>query len=305
MKNNNNLHRLVSFFFVLILSTSLFGCSGDITEDIHSEIEPQETAFSYAASVFAIIPGLGSCNGKSFQGFAVHNDVAFCFYDSGICRTVDLNSKRIISQFNLPAEANHPRNHAGVACFSVEYFKPEDEFPLLYLSSYQEYKCYVLRVTRTEADVIQTIYTYKNAAGEGGLAPVLAYEPDGHLLLLKLRDANYHWITIRRPDVHREKSVYINLQNKIDEYEVRSTSAYNAGFALNGRIYQLAGYQYDDYKLYILDYVKKKVLVDEHWSDNLMKTYEQEQCARYKNGLLINYNRADHLAYVEIFGWKF
>ena len=158
-------------------------------------------------------------------------------------------------------------------------------------------------MNRTGAELVQSIYTYENEGQE--LAPVLAYEPDGNVLLLKMRDINYHWITINRPDVHASKTVYLNLKDKKDEYEVPSTAAYNAGFAYHGKIYQLAGYKWHDYKLYILDYINKKVLVDEYWNNDILKQYEQEQCSRFKNGLLINYNYSDQLVYVEMSNWIF
>ena len=296
------INRRSSFLLLAsFLSISLFGCTDDLGEDFSQDED--SIPFHYTASIYANIPGLGSCEGKSFQGFAVYNDVAFCFYHSGICRTIDLNTKKIIAQFYLPSEAHHGRNHAGVACFSEEFYDGTDEFPLLYLSSYQEYKCYVFRMNRTGAELVQSIYTYENEGQE--LAPVLAYEPDGNVLLLKMRDINYHWITINRPDVHASKTVYLNLKDKKDEYEVPSTAAYNAGFAYHGKIYQLAGYKWHDYKLYILDYINKKVLVDEYWNNDILKQYEQEQCSRFKNGLLINYNYSDQLVYVEMSNWIF
>lgn len=298
--------------FISFLAFSLSGCSEDFNDDASGQtpyhLDPSQVAtrsIHYNASLYLTIPGLGSCEGNSFQGFAVYNDVAFCFYHSGICRTVDLNSKEIIAQFYLPEEAHHGRNHAGVACFSEEFFEPDDAFPLLYLSSYQENKCYVLRIDSNSAELVQTIYTTEENSGQK-IAPVLAYEPDGDILLLKIRNSSfYHWVSIKRPDVHMGNTVYLNLADKLDDYEVYSTSAYNAGFALHGKIYQLAGYRRDDYKLYILDYVNKQVLVDEYWNNNMLKGYEQEQCSRFKDGLLINYNKSDQLIYVEFYDWVF
>ena len=161
------INRRSSFLLLAsFLSISLFGCTDDLGEDFSQDED--SIPFHYTASIYANIPGLGSCEGKSFQGFAVYNDVAFCFYHSGICRTIDLNTKKIIAQFYLPSEAHHGRNHAGVACFSEEFYDGTDEFPLLYLSSYQEYKCYVFRMNRTGAELVQSIYTYENEGQEKG-----------------------------------------------------------------------------------------------------------------------------------------
>lgn len=313
----------LKFFAVTItffLFSSLTGCTEEIADEMLSEKLPTPTSstqwqssdslsgsLKYSASIYAEIPGLATCNGCSFQGFAVYNEIAFCFYNSGICRTVDLITKTIIAQFNLPPAVHHMRNHAGVACFSEDFYDDDDEFPLLYLSSYLENKCYVLRMNREGAELVQSIYTYEQVVdGQGdNLVPVLAYEPDGSLLLLKLRDANYHWVSINRPNVHQGGVVFLDYRDKIDDYEVHSTSAYNAGFALHGKIYQLAGYSRNDYKLYILDYLSKRVIVDENWNNELLTDYEQEQCSRFRNGLLINYSRRDQLVYVELLNWDF
>lgn len=265
--------------------------------------------FNYEAEIYATIKGLGSCKGKSFQGFTVYNDIAFCFYNTGICRTLDLNTKQIIAEFNLPKEANHSKNHAGVACFSNDFISDEDEFPLLYLSSYQENKCYVLRVTKSNAEIVQSIFTYKekkDTLSKREIETVWAYEPDGDKLLLKMAGPlDYRWTVMERPLISEEKVVYLDLDNKLDYYDVESSAMYNAGFAFNGKLYQLAGYTPASRKLYIIDYLKKKIIEDISWNNRIIYDSEQEQCAKFKDGILINYNGADKLVYVKFNNWTF
>ena len=265
--------------------------------------------FSYEAEVYAYINGLSSCQGKSFQGFAAYNDIAFGFYDTGICRCIDLNSKEIISEFYLPDAAHNKNNHAGVACFSEEFLTSYDEFPLLYLSSYKEYKCYVLRLFRDHAEIVQTLRTRTepDSNGKTSIAPIVGYEPDKNKLLLKIKESNnmYHWITVYRPSITYGEMYYINLKDKLDSYDAPSSTAYNAGFVENGKIYQLAGYTPAERKLYILDYVNKKTLVDILWNNSLINDAEQEQCTRFKDGILINYNGANKLVYVKFNNWTF
>ena len=268
-----------------------------------------QQSFSYEAELYAVIYGLGSCQGRSFQGFAAYKDYAFGFYDSGICRCIDLNTKEIISEFNLPDAAHHNSNHAGVACFSEEFLTSNDEFPLLYLSSYKEYKCYVLRLFRDHAELVQTLLTKTepDISGKTTIAPIVGYEPDRDKLLLKIKESKnlYHWITVYRPSVTYGETFYINLKDKLDTYDAVSTASYNAGFVENGKIYQLAGYTKEDRKLYILDYVNKKTLVDLQWNSTLLNGAEQEQCTRFRDGILINYNGAHKLVYVKFNNWNF
>ena len=302
---------LVFFLFFIAISV---GCtSDDILDGGILEPDNQDSerhSFSYRAEIYVIIPGLGMCQGKSFQGMSTFNDYAFCFYDTGICRCVDLNNKEIISEFYLPDEAHHNKNHAGVACFSEEFYQGEDEFPLLYLSSYQEYKCYVLRMFKDHAETVQTLLTNTgpDSVGKRSKAPIVGYEPDGDKLLLKIKESTspytYKWITVHRPPISNE-TCYINLEEQLSEFSILSTSAYNAGFAYNGKLYQLAGYTPVDRKLYIIDYINKEIIVDVWWNNRIINDYEQEQCSRYKNGILINYNKADKLVYVEFQNYTF
>lgn len=276
---------------------------------IHRDSIVNTHSFSYTAEVYANIPNLGSCQEKSFQGFAAYGDIAFGFYDTGICRCIDLNSKEIISEFNLPDAAHHKNNHAGVACFSEEFLTSEDEFPLLYLSSYKEYKCYVLRMFKDHAEIAQILLTRSepDSLGKTTKAPIVGYEPDRDKLLLKIKESKnlYHWITVYRPSISFGETCYISLKDKIDTYDAESSASYNAGFVENGKIYQLAGYTQNERKLYILDYINKRTLVDLPWEHDIISYGEQEQCTRFKEGILINYNKQDKLVYVKFNNWTF
>lgn len=276
---------------------------------IHRDSIVNTRSFSYTAEVYANIPDLGSCQGHTFQGFAAYKDIAFGFYNTGICRCIDLNKKEIISEFELPKGAHHSKNHAGVACFSEEFLTSEDEFPLLYLSSYQEYKCYVLRMFRDHAEIAQILYTRNepDSLGKTTLAPIVGYEPDRDKLLLKIKKSKnlYRWITVYRPSISFGETYYINLKDKLDTYDAESTASYNAGFVENGKIYQLAGYKKDERKLYILDYINKKTVIDKYWDHDILNEGEQEQCTRFRDGILINYNHLTKLVYVKFNNWTF
>ena len=277
---------------------------------IQRDTTVESKSFIYTAEIYATIPNLGTCQGQSFQGMSTYNSYAFCFYNTGICRCVDLESKKIISEFYLPDEAHHNKNHAGVACFSNDFISENDKFPLLYLSSYQERKCYVLRMSTNNAELIQTILTV-DSTNKNKIQDVWAYEPDGDLLLLKMSYQNennkygYNWVSIKRPSALESTNIYLDINNKIDNFITQSTAKYNAGFVLNGKIYQLAGYEPSKRKLYILDYIKKKIVADIMWNNPIINDKEQEQCSRYKEGILINYNHSDKLVYIKFNNWSF
>lgn len=300
---------------ISMLFTLTVGCTTDdfLNDEYYFEITKdttyKSTIFSYDAEVFAIIQNLGAFGNHSFQGFATFGDIAFGFYESGLCRSIDLNKKEIIAEFALPNGVNHKRNHAGVACFSNEFLSEKDEFPLLYLSSYQERKCYVLNMTTKNAELIQTIITVDSLNGNK-IQDVWAYEPDGDVLLLKMNykddnDSGYNWVSIKKPSISTSPNIILDINNKIDEFHTHSTAKYNAGFVLNGYIYQLAGYTRTSRKLFILDYINKRTIVDVTWNNPIINDQEQEQCTRYKDGILINYNKSDKLVYVKFNNWIF
>ena len=299
----------ISIFFAFLFFPIMYGCADDnningIDIDTNG-INVNDNGFHYEAEIFAVIPNLGSYAGHSFQGFAVHGDIAFGFYDTGLCRCIDLNKKEIIAEFALPEGVRHNNNHAGVACFSNEFLSENDEFPLLYLSSYKERKCYVLNMTPTNATLVQTIMTV-DSLNDNKVQDVWAYEPDGEILLLKMTSkTEYNWVSVKRPSVISGKEVYIDINNSIDTFSVKSSATYNAGFALNGKIYQLAGYTKPSRKLYILDYVNKSIIADITWNSHIINDQEQEQCSKYRDGILINYNYSDKLVYVKFNNWSF
>ena len=111
---------LLNIFFLFLYSATIGCTSEDITDEIvfYNDSIKAPKLFGYDAELFAVIPNLGSFNNHSFQGFAIYGEIAFGFYESGLCRTIDLERKRIIAEFALPEGVNHKNNHAGVACFS-------------------------------------------------------------------------------------------------------------------------------------------------------------------------------------------
>jgi hypothetical protein len=98
----------------------------------------------------------GKCNGKGAQGMAIHGNAAFLLYDEGRCRIHDLQTGKLLSEFDLAsADAN---NHANCAAFGVEYPKGNDLFPALYVSEcWSPCRCYVESIGTKGPRVVQTL----------------------------------------------------------------------------------------------------------------------------------------------------
>lgn len=296
--------------FVLYLIILCSSCVSD-SFDVLDNIDTGTIEGFYTASIFASIDGIGIFNGHGVQGFAAYDNVGFCFYDFGYCQTIDLERKGIISSFKLPSDVANPYNHCGVACFSRHFLKSDDKYPLLYLSSYKENKCYVLRMTDISAELVQIIQMIDE---QGNIIPTFAFMPDDDLLLLKAnRPTNqdgtytYIWKVIKRPDITENIYNYLITNDVLSSFSVKSSDAYNAGFCKNGMIYQLAGYNgYGSNKLYIIDYKNGIILKEVIWNEPFLYNEEQEQCCPLgEDGMLINYNCADYISYIRFNYWRY
>lgn len=293
-------------FYSLLLSAFCFlSCDKD-----DSVISGTEKEF-YSASIYATIDGIGAYYNHGAQGFAVYNNVGFCFYDTGYCQTIDLEKKSILSSFRLPDGVANSQNHCGVACFSRQFVDMKDDYPLLYLSSYKELKCYVLRMTETSAELVQ-ILQMKDENGD--ILPVYAFMPDGELLVMKTnrpRKENgsytYHWKVAKRPAITEEKNAFLIPSDVLYSFSTDSSDGYNAGFCRNGMIYQIAGYHgYGTKKLYIIDYIIGEISKEIIWEEPFLYQEEHEQCTPYgEDGMLINYTKADYISYIKFTYWNY
>lgn len=131
--------------------------------------------YSYTESLFFRIPDLGDIKTKeAYQGMAIYGDMMFSLHNSGICTVIDLKSRKLLSEFNMASY--NKANHCNVASFGREFYSPEDEFPLLYVSQASKEKlnglkdvCVVERVTRNSSELVQTI-NYQDEKGTFGYA---------------------------------------------------------------------------------------------------------------------------------------
>ena len=69
-----------------------------------------------------------------------------------------METREFLATYEMPEGVFGPRNHAGNANFTDTFYDESDQFPLLYISSYLENCCYVLRVTLEGCSLVQTIY---------------------------------------------------------------------------------------------------------------------------------------------------
>ena len=287
--------------------------TGVYTGDRISLADPEEAEHPYSVS-YILIPGIGRYEKHALQGFNCMGKIGFLFYDGGYCRSIDLENKSILSEFALPGEVCNPKNHAGQANWGSEYFQRGDEFPLLYLSSYKENCCFVLRMKRSEAELVQKIYLTDGSESEGKyrLLDAQAFFPDGEKMVIKMGGVDpdgvkyKYWEVYDMPFLKFGKEVWLFSEKRNDRFYVRTVlgekdgggNYYNAGFAKDGKIYVLAGFKGDLSRLLVIDYYRHSVVNDIHWTEDAMLAAEQEQCCLWNGDLAINYNGADYISVV-------
>lgn len=272
----------------------------------------QPNEYFYNVSKYLTLSGIGNYSGHSAQGFTVFGDTAFLFYDTGYCTTIDLVSKTAISTFQLPSGVAGSNNHCGQANFGREYAVLGDPFPVMYLSSYKEKKCYVLRITTSSASLVQTLYlTSDGSTPLDAQAFFVDMENDKLVIKMGATDVNAlkykYYKVFDLPTLDLGVTVYLLDEKKCDEFYIRtlqgnvlaSKNFVNGGFAMNGKLYVLAGFSGSTASLLIIDYEKHKMLTDITWSSSIITSGEPEQCAIYNGKLLMNLNGKDYLPQVE------
>ena len=171
---------------------------------------------------------------KAQQGLAIWGKYAFFTYHGGYIQIVDLTTSTIIAAYDMPEGVCQDNNHAGNANFCGVFYDASDDFPLLYVSSYLEHKCYVLRVTLSGCTLVQEIYVSLDGTQTPDTGTWHFYpDNDGRIIL----HGNYGYALGILPSIS-SATAYVNLQECEILRGVGITGYTSAGAAaLNGKLY--------------------------------------------------------------------
>lgn len=267
--------------------------------------------YSYDESLYFRIPEMGTLKTKeAYQGMAIYGDMMFSLHNTGICTLIDLKSKKLYSEFNLASYSK--TNHANVASFGKEFYSPEDEFPLLYVS--QVWKeivnnmkdvCYVERVTKNSSELVQTI-NYKDEKGTFGYALQWVVDvKNGYLYgfgntIKNAVEGNKHRVTkFKLPklsDSDSNKMVTLSEDDVIETYTLEDY--YNGGeklligqglTILNGKLFMPTGLGNATYpaSIWIVDLDTRRV---SNVFDLSYIKKEPEDCDVYQGSLIMQCN---------------
>jgi len=266
---------------------------------------------SYSETLYFKIPELGDLKTKeAYQGMAIHGDYMFSLHNTGICTVIDLKSRKLISEFNLACYGK--TNHANVASFGNEFFKPEDEFPLLYVSQVWKEKvngmkdvCYVERVTKNSSELVQTI-NYTDEKGTFGYALQWVVDvKNGYLYgfgntIKNAVEGNKHRITkfklpkLKDSDINKivtlTEADVLETYTLEDYYNGNEKLLIGQGLSIyNGKLFMPTGFGNATYpaSLWIVDLDTRKV---SHVLDLSYIHHEPEDCDFYQGTLLMQCN---------------
>ena len=202
-------------------------CTSEMDVDY---LEPEETGLTYV-EIVTPIEGIGEYRGCTSQGLSISDKYAFITYDTGLIQVLDYSSKKIVSSFEMPDGVHHKKNHAGMAVFGDVYYDETDSFPLLYISSYKESKCYVLRVSLSGAELVQEIQMDQS----------WHFFVDNKDLIVRLNDNTYYVFDL--PEVSQQY-VYLDKSNAKQSFSFDIPNMHYAGaFCENGRMFVLCYYK--------------------------------------------------------------
>ena len=258
---------------------------------------------------------LGTYSNKAQQSFAAFAGYGFVWYDTGLLKVIKMSDYSLVSTV-IPAATNYDINHAGNANFGTIYYDETDIFPLLYLSSYLEYKCYVLRIVPIVNEdgsysfnsdsiiLVQTIYLYQ----DGVMTTYGHYYPtdDGFMYIHKWVNGVSTYLKFAMPTLADSVDGVVNLDyaNKLDEFIINTPDKGIAGqVCRNGMIYALCYWKtshtpkYDE--VIVIDALSHSISARIPLTLTGLATAEFEGIEIYDGKICIGYNGANYIGEVK------
>lgn len=200
-------------------------------------------------------------------------------------------------------------NHCGNANFGIQFYADTDVFPCLYLSSYLEYKAYVLRIVPTGTDAngyytfdttsITLVQTITGASSWG-----IHFYPDGDKLLVhKNTSFDNHFYVFNMPSV-TDGDVTLDTTNAIDEFEFNIGLTQAGAVTRNGMVFanmysKTSGHD-TKRSVLVYDYVRKSIYAIIAMPLYQIRSYEVEGIDIYENAIWTSHNGVGFIGKVVI-----
>lgn len=182
---------------------------------------------------------------KTEQGMAIYNNMAFLFYDTGICKVFDLKKKQYVREFSLGSKSVN--NHANCACFGKNKFL-NSEFPLLYISECRPpQRCFVECLTDTGAVLVQTIVLKRKGVNAKSFDWIVDNKREVlYTIGRRKSDVNpgssLHRINkYRIPELREGKNVILTDKDVLDSFDIEFPNMLQGGTIKGNYLYLPAG----------------------------------------------------------------
>ena len=226
---------------------------------------------------------------RNQQGFAIHEDYGFIFYDTGLCNVVNMRNKSLVSQFHIATSA--PNNHANNANFGIEY-PADNNFPAIYISKFNEDgDCFVESITLNGSKLIQTIRLALENNQVRGITWAVDTENKHiwaigykHLSWHKKEDNVIYYIKFKLPRL-AEGDILLTDEDIIERFEM-PYHIHQGFYIKNNKIYAPWGMG-SQCGLLVLDIAKREYIISidlGYWGA------EPEGIDEYNGNLIISHN---------------
>lgn len=252
---------------------------------------------------------IGAYSNKTQQSLAIYGDYAFSFYDTGYVKIYHIPSNTWIVSFLMADTISGANNHCGNANFGSQFYVEGDVFPCLYVSSYGEYKAYVIRIVPTgtgnnglytfDATSITLVQSIVGASSWG-----IHFYPDGDKLLVhKNNSFDQHYYVFDMPLVSAG-DITLNPSNAKDEFTFNIGLNQAGAVARNGKIFanMYSSTSGHDTKRSILiyDYIRKSVFASVLSPLYAMRSYEVEGIEIYDGAIWTSHNGGNFIGKIMI-----
>lgn len=204
-----------------------------------------------------------SYNGQAGQGFAIHGQVAYRFYNTGICQTYDIKDiEAPIKLSSFPLRSFRANNHSNCAQFASN----SEGTPLLYVSGLSG-KCYVERMRPDGSELIQTLTLPSMEAYNISTTMNIICGDDGYLWAFgsALTNNALSFVKLRRPDV-AEGDIPFTAEDILDywteENYIYSSSVWQGGMVYDGLLYFVFGTQGSNRHIAVYDTATRQKIHD-------------------------------------------
>ena len=259
-------------------------------------------------SMLKYLNGIGEYSAKSQQSLAIYGDYVFSFYNTGYVQIYHLPTETLLASFLMANTISGANNHCGNANFGSQFYANSDVFPCLYISSYDENKCYVVRIVPTGTDA-DGIYTFDSSSITlvqlitGGNAFAKHFYPDGDKLVTHIHNGYQQIFYVFNIPSISGGDITLDVSNAIDNFTFNTGLTQAGAVARNGLLFinMYSTTAYDSKRsVYVYDYIRHNMRLSLITPLYYSRAYEVEGIDIYDGAIWLSHYKGNFLSKIEI-----